>query len=142
MKKLLLGNTIINNNNIIIIIIIIIIISNLFWSVTGQLKSIKEELEKHKLHNTELETKIEEVKKLGYQSDDRNLMVLEDTIAKSQRMSASSSLSEKEIYTLRQEIENLNAVISAKEDSYTVLGILNIMNIIIIITIIIINIRL
>ena len=140
MKKLLLGNTIINNNNI--IIIIIIIISNLFWSVTGQLKSIKEELEKHKLHNTELETKIEEVKKLGYQSDDRNLMVLEDTIAKSQRMSASSSLSEKEIYTLRQEIENLNAVISAKEDSYTVLGILNIMNIIIIITIIIINIRL
>lgn len=96
--------------------------SNLFWSVTGQLKSTKEEFEKQKLHTAELEKKVEEVKIQSNQSEDRNLMVLEDTVARSQRISASSSLSEKEIYTLKQEIDNLNAVISAKEDSYTVLG--------------------
>jgi chromosome segregation ATPase len=49
-------------------------------------------------------------------------MVLEDTVAQSQRIISSSSLSDKEIYTLKQEIDNLNAVLIAKEDSYTVLG--------------------
>lgn len=96
--------------------------SNLFWSVTGQLKSTKEEFEKQRLHSAELEKKIEDIKFVSYQSEDRNLMTLEDNVAQSQRLVSSSSLSDKEIYSLKQEIDNLNAVLVAKEDSYTVLG--------------------